>query len=170
VVLYWIALLLVATILLEILHRERHFALAAVLAAFGFAASLSLLNVDDFIVRQNLQREFQPQSGQAAFDSHYLLMLSDDAVPSIVQAYAAPSTSGDIKDQLGAALACMRYLRTRREAPLPWQSFHFSRYYADRAYAQVDPQLDSYKVDDKDWPPKVQTQAGKYLCAQDYAD
>ena len=57
VVLFWIALLLVVTILLEVLHQERRFAFAAVLAALGFAVSLSLLNVDAFIVRQNIARE-----------------------------------------------------------------------------------------------------------------
>ena len=170
VVLYWIALLLVATIVLEIFHRERHFAFAAVLAAVGFAVSLSLLNVDAFIVRQNLEREFQRQSGQAAFDSHYLLALSDDAVPAIVQAYTASSTPASIKDQLGAALVCMRLPRDRQETPLPWQSFHFSRYYADQAYAQVNRQLDAYKVVDKDWPPKVKTASGDYPCSQAYAD
>ncbi len=40
---FWLALLLVTVVVLEILQRERAFALAAVMAALGFAASLSLL-------------------------------------------------------------------------------------------------------------------------------
>jgi hypothetical protein len=52
----WLALLLVAVVVLEILHRERIFALAALLASLGFALSLGLMNVDGFIVRQNVDR------------------------------------------------------------------------------------------------------------------
>ena len=54
VILIWIGLLFAAVVVLEVLHRERAFAFAALIASIGFAVSLSLLNVDAFIARQNI--------------------------------------------------------------------------------------------------------------------
>jgi glucan phosphoethanolaminetransferase (alkaline phosphatase superfamily) len=51
--LVWLALLPALIVLLEILRRERAFALAALLAAAGFAASLMLMTVVAVIVHQN---------------------------------------------------------------------------------------------------------------------
>ena len=56
VFLIWVGLLFITVIVLEILRREQHFALAAVIACLGFAASLSVLNVDASIVRHNVDR------------------------------------------------------------------------------------------------------------------
>ena len=53
----WLALLLVAVVVLEILRRERAIGFAMVLASLGFVVSLGVLNVDAFIVTQNIQRE-----------------------------------------------------------------------------------------------------------------
>ena len=174
VVLYWIALLLVATILLEILRRERVFAFAAVIAALGFAVSLSLLNVDAFIVKQNIQRELQgsvqvkDDVGRAGLDSQYFLALSDDAVPAMVAAYQVPSLPAALKEKIGAALACVRYARSRGDQKLPWQSFHLSRYYADRALAEVDQALSEYKIETDRGPVVIGVQGGQYPCWGSY--
>ena len=61
VFLIWIGLLLVVTIALEILRKERMFMFAALVASFGFAISLPILNVDAFIVNQNIQREIRAE-------------------------------------------------------------------------------------------------------------
>ncbi len=52
----WLGVLLAVVVVLDILRKERTFALAALLASIGFAATLTLLNVDGFIVRQNVAR------------------------------------------------------------------------------------------------------------------
>jgi hypothetical protein len=52
-----------------------------------------------------------------------------------------------------------------------WQSFHFSRYNADRAFAAVKKNLDTYKIVDKDLPVMVETPNGEeYSCWQYYYD
>ena len=95
VFLIWIGLLLIVTIVLEILRKERMFTFAMLIAAFGFAMTLPILNVDAFIVRQNIQRgNLQSQTEQSSsrtnnteVDVQYFIELSDDAVPSLVKAF-----------------------------------------------------------------------------------
>lgn len=183
VVLIWIGLLLIATIVLEILRRERAFALAAILAALGFAVSLSLLNVDAFIVRQNVQREvrgqtdykddFSPSSrveGET-LDAAYFLDLSDDAVPALVDAYRTPSLPASVKEKVGAALACIRYERSLDKRDIPWQSFHLSRFQADQSLTQVKTSLDKFKVNKADYPVMVTTPSGaEFSCSPYYYD
>lgn len=81
----WLALLLVAVMVLEITRRERAFALAALLASLGFVLSLGSMNVDAFIVRQNVDRALRGEE----FDVSYLANLSSDAVPALAAAYQA---------------------------------------------------------------------------------
>jgi len=167
VVLIWIGLLLIATIVLEILRRERAFAFAAVIAALGFAVSLSLLNVDAFIVKQNIQRD----GGKVALDSQYFLNLSDDAVPALVDAYRTPSLPAPVKEKVGATLACIRYERGLDRRDLPWQSFQLSRFYADHALATVDKALAQYKLSDSQYPAQVTSLSGKVFdCSSSYFD
>ncbi len=153
VFLVWIGLLLVATIVLEILRRERAFALAAVIASFGFAISLSLLNVDAFIVSQNIQREISGSNdaftqGRVDLDAQYFLDLSDDAVPALTNAYRTPSLPVPVKEKVGAALACIRYQRQSDSRDYPWQSFHVSRLNADNDLVALKKELDKYKITD----------------------
>ncbi len=174
--LIWIGLLLVVTLVLEILRRERAFALAAVIAALGFAVSLSLLNVDAFIVKQNVQRELRGQTkaqddfSRVELDSSYFLDLSDDAVPALVDAYRASSTPAPVKEKLGAALACIRYERHTDSRDLPWQGFHLSRFYADQALASVKSSLDKFKLNKADYPATVTTPSGADFSCSYYYD
>ena len=173
----WLGLLLIAVVVLEITRRERAVGLAMILAALGFIVSLNLLNVDAFIVKQNVQRELRGvndkalSQGRADLDVEYFLDLSDDAIPSLVSAYQSKSLPVPVKEKIGASLACFRYVRNQDERMYPWQSFHFSRYYADRAFAEMKKDLDVYKLVDKDWPMKVQTPGGEqFSCYQNYYD
>ena len=52
----WIGVLLAAIVVLEVLKKSRLFALAMVLAAFGFGITLNIMNVDGFIAQQNITR------------------------------------------------------------------------------------------------------------------
>ena len=83
VFLVWVGILFVAVIVLEIIHRERYFALAALLASFGFAATLSLVNVDASIVTYNVFRTTQEKH----FNVNHLTSLSTDAVPALVDEF-----------------------------------------------------------------------------------
>ena len=172
----WLALLLVAVVILEIRRRERAVGLGMILAALGFVISLSLLNVDAFIVNQNIKREIRaqvedPPTGRADLDAQYFLDLSDDAVPSLVAAFRTKSLPATVKEKLGASLACIRYTRPVDQRELPWQSFHFSRFNAERALATVKKDLDAYKIKDTDWPILVQTPNGEeFSCWQSFID
>jgi len=170
----WLALLLVAVVILEVLRRDRMVGLAMVLAALGFVISLSILNVDLFIVKQNVQREIRSTAdksftqGREDLDVNYFLGLSDDAIPPLVNALHSKSLPGSIKEKVGAALTCIRYNRLT-ESHLPWQSFHLSRFTADRALAKVKPELDTYDLIETDM--KVKTPSGEeFSCWQYYSD
>ena len=173
----WLALLLVAVVILEILRRERAIGLAMVMASLGFVLSLSLLNVDAFIVRQNIQRETRGVAGQAFtqgrvdLDAQYFLDLSDDAIPALVDGFQNKALPVSVREKIGAALACKRYEREQDEREIPWQGFHLSRFYADRSFAGVEKSLDSYKITDTDWPVLVKTPGGEeFSCSGYYLD
>jgi hypothetical protein len=173
----WLGLLLVAVVILEVLRRERVIGLGMVLASLGFVISLSLLNVDAFIVKQNIQREVRSTTdktfaqGRADLDAQYFVDLSDDAIPSLVNAFHSKSLPVSVKEKVGAALACKQYERKQDTRKYPWQSFHFSRWNADTGFKEVKKELDDYKIVDKDWPVQVETPSGEeFPCYQYYYD
>jgi hypothetical protein len=173
----WLGLLLVAVVALEILHRERLIALSMVLASLGFVISLNLLNVDAFIVKQNIQREVNGSTDSSSsrsgvdLDANYFLELSDDAVPALVSSFANTSLPVPVREKVGAALACKRYDREQDTRAHPWQSFHLSRFNADRALDEVDVRLEAYKIDNSSFPVTVETPGGEeFSCWQYYYD
>ena len=169
----WLALLLVAVVVLEMLRRERMIGLAMVLASLGFVISLGVLNVDAFIVRQNIQREIRGLAESTAgervdLDVNYFLGLSDDAVPPLAKALHSNALPVPVREKIGAALTCIRYNRLG-DSYLPWQSFHLSRFYAAHALANVKEDLDAYDLIESDM--KVKTPGGEeFSCWQYYYD
>jgi len=172
VFLLWIGLLLVATIALEILRKEHLFTFAMLVASFGFAASLPILNVDAFIVGQNVQREIHSQAVTVGLDAQYFLGLSDDAIPELVAAYRNPSLPDPLHETIGASLACIRYERGIDDREIPWQSFHFATRNADKALVSVRNDLNKYDLeDDAYYPVSVTTPSGeKFPCSPYYYD
>ena len=126
----WLGLLLLAVAVLEVMQRQRAFAVAILMAAIGFIATLPLLNVDAFIVRANIQRA---ESGQD-FDFAYLATLSEDALPALVSAYwqSLKGENGALTESIAAALVCSATLHSDYAAQLPWQSWTWSRTEAAR--------------------------------------
>lgn len=179
VVLYWIGILLVATIVLEIMHKEKYFTFALLAASFGFAISLPIVNVDAFIVRQNIAHEIKSVTSSSgngsrtedSFDEQYLTQLSDDAVPALVTAFKDKHVAEDLHEQVGASLSCVRYDREQDTTKYPWQSFTFARFNADNALASVDKELDAYKMIKQDWTASVVTPSGEeFQCDAYYYD
>lgn len=168
VFLVWVGLLLVATIVLEILRKERMFALAMLIASFGFAISLPILNVDAFIVNQNIQREiYEASNNSADLDAQYFVDLSDDAVPALVKALKTPTLPDPVREKIGAALACIRYKRGQDERKLPWQSFQLARFNADQALASVKDKIDEFKINGEEWPAAATSPSGEeFACSQ----
>jgi len=174
----WLALLLVTVVVLEIMRRERAAGLAMILAALGFVVSLTLLNVDSFIVKQNVQRELRSvadksltQGVRVELDAQYFLDLSDDAVPALANAFQNKSLPVAVREKVGAALFCKRYDRDLNEGEIAWQSFHLSRFTADKIFGDIKKDLDTYKVTDDQWPVKIKTPSGEeFSCYQYYYD
>jgi hypothetical protein len=162
----WLAILLVAVVILEILHRERAFALAVVLASLGFAASLALLNVDGFTMRQGILRATQGYYLNVAD----LASLSDDSVPILVDEFLSPSFPSSTHEAVGAILTCHIQLNSKQPAELQpdWRSFNYSHWAADRAIMKALPYLDAYNVNTSRWPVRVRTPSGVlYECRND---
>jgi hypothetical protein len=175
----WLASLLIVVVILEVLRRERLIGLGMILAALGFVISLSVLNVDAFIVKQNVQREIRSTTdktfaqGRADLDAQYFLDLSEDAIPPLVTAFHSKSLPVSVKEKIGAALACKQYDRKQdtRTYTYPWQSFHFSRWKADSGFKEVKKELESYKIIDTDSSFQVKTPSGEeFSCYQNYYD
>jgi len=167
----WLALLLVTVVVLEILRRERSAGLAMLLASLGFVVSLSLLNVDAFIVKQNVQRELnsgvdsESPSSRATLDAQYFLDLSDDAIPALQSAFTDKSLPGAVREAVGAALFCKRYEHKQDGRTYTWQSFQLSRYYANQAFAELKTDLNAYELTDENYPVTVKTPSGdEFFC------
>lgn len=172
VFLIWIGLLLITTIVLEILRKERMFAFAMLIASFGFAISLPILNVDAFIVNQNIQRELKGGNVED-LDSQYFIELSDDAIPPLVTALQTSTLPDPVHEKVAAALACIRYSRDLRLSDLEysWQSFHISRLNADTALNSVTAEIDAFEIDETEYPQKAISSSGEeYYCSSYYYD
>jgi hypothetical protein len=129
----WLGVLLAVVLVLEILHRERLFVTAALLAGIGFAASLNLLNVDAFIVHENVARAAQGRD----LDVAYLASLSPDAVPALAEAYSSNALPTGVRQAAGAALVCMQP-RTSASVDRDWRSYSWSSARAQAARSRLD--------------------------------
>ena len=162
----WLGVLLVVVVVLDILRKERTFALAALLASIGFAASLTLINVDGFIVRQNVARA----AAGADLDVATLASLSSDSIPALVESLQDGSLTPGTRDAVGAALACRLNAESGGNADTDWRGFTLSRWWANQAMggAQVQEILKNYEILDDNWPVQMQTPMGeKYDCSTD---
>ncbi|MEA1977895.1 MAG: DUF4173 domain-containing protein [Chloroflexota bacterium] len=140
----WLALHLVVFLVLLFRGNLRRFAPFAALGTLGFVVTLNLLNVDAFIVSQNVKR-FE-QTGKIDLD--YLKYLTDDAVPGLVE-FSRVAPEG-MREDLLASLACRRAMQGDRQEDLDWPSWHASH---KRAMALLDEltALDAYTVEQEDW-------------------
>ncbi len=158
----WLGLLLAVVVVLDILRKERTFALAALLASIGFAATLTLLNVDGFIVRQNVARAAAGES----LDVAYLASLSSDSVPALAADFQDQSLPGVTRDAVGAALVCREHINSGSKDQ-NWRSFTLSGGRADQALQQVKSRLEAYQILESDGPVKVLTPGSvTYECYQ----
>ena len=138
----WLGGLLAVLAGIELSGRTRYFALACLLAALGFGATLSLLGVDGFIVHANVART---QRGQA-LDAAYLATLSPEAVPALARAFGDARLGQDAHDQLGAALACQA-ARPLYAQPLSWPEFNLGHYRAVNLLNGLQDELAVYPLE-----------------------
>lgn len=131
----WLGFLLLAVVVLEVLRKQRAFAVAVLLVVLGFAATLSLMNVDGFITRANIQRADLGYE----LDIPHLASLSDDAVPALLDGYNQLDLAAqpDLAGQVAAALACHAELHHKYSTNLPWRSWNWSRSRANQMWNQA---------------------------------
>ena len=141
VAIVWMGILFAVFLALLFAERLRRFVLVVALAVLGFTATLNLLNVDSFIVRQNTAR--LSQTGE--IDVHYLASLSDDAVPGLIDLIV--STPEAIRIELLPQLACRHADLTERSKWMGWQSHHQSRALAERLFINIEEELQAYMVE-----------------------
>ncbi|MDR3577757.1 MAG: DUF4173 domain-containing protein [Anaerolineaceae bacterium] len=137
----WVGLLLLAFVMLELLNRTRAFGLALALLVIGFGVSLNIVNVDGWIVTQNVARARQGDS----FDQNYLLSLSSDSVPALFDQFHSANLNPSLKDGLGEVLAC-RLVWTPDNNPEAWQSFNLSTAQSAAFYQKYSGELKAYTM------------------------
>ncbi|MEN8242094.1 MAG: DUF4173 domain-containing protein, partial [Chloroflexota bacterium] len=132
----WLGVLLLAVILLEVFKRQRHFALAVMLASLGFIATLDVINVDGLIVRQNFNRAARGET----LDIGHLASLSEDILPALADKYFEAVETGEQLEEITGVIAChsennnQYAYENNSYRKYTWRSFHLSRYTAQRSW------------------------------------
>ena len=161
----WLGILLLAVVITEIFRRQRIFANIVLAILFGFSVSLNLLNVDRFIVHNNINRAVQGEM----LDISYFSSLSNDAIPEIVRNFSSENPSPIIQEGIGAALICFRQsIKNASASPEYWQSFNLSDWIAERDLQKVQQDLNGYRVKENDWTTIVVSPDGTEYPCQGY--
>lgn len=134
----WLGLLLLALVVLEVLQRQRNFAIAVLFAMIGFAATFPLINMDAFIAKVNLDRGFAFSSSDR-IDSVYLATLSADAMPGLAAGYerAIAQSHSELAATLALAISCNAEVNGGYEPRPAWQSWNYSYVRAAAIWAEA---------------------------------
>jgi len=143
----WIGLLLLAVIILEITHKMQHLAIILICLIFGFGVTVNLVNIDRFIVQQNINRTISSSEidSGSTLDTRYLFSLSYDSIPPLITVFKDSETPEIIKEEIGAILAC-RLLSLDVSEKQPWYTAHFSRSRATQLLEENTHTLENYLV------------------------
>jgi hypothetical protein len=155
---FWLGFLLLTTIVLQLLQRERLFGGLLLLTVFGFTLTMGAVNVDGLIVEQNA---VIARSGKE-LDSAYLLSLSDDALPALMREFSRPEQPEVVREPLGVVLSCWRY-NAAQQLPRPWQSFHPGSALAMQALQSVELRNFAVHAEQKR-NPYINFSGGKFRC------
>lgn len=148
---FWLALGLIVFLVLLYRRQLRRFAPAAFIGSMGFAATLSLINVDGFIAQRNIQRFLRGEAFETAegrsypeVDIGYLLSLSADVMPALARfAQQAPPES---QYELLGEIACRVHVGWSTYNRDSWPSYHFSRARADQLLKDLENELAVFEV------------------------
>jgi hypothetical protein len=158
----WLGVMLVAVAIMEIIKRQRQLVNVILAVSLGFIVSLNLLNVDSFIVNQNITRSIQGKE----LDVSYLSSLSVDAVPALIQNFSTENFPTQIHEGIGAALVCFQQnMGLDAERLQGWQSYHLSDWNAERELHQIQQDLQDYRLAERDGLSSVISPTGtEFLC------
>jgi hypothetical protein len=157
----WLGFLLLVFIALEVFDRQRAFGLSLITACLGFALTLGLLNVDGLVVRRNVERA---QMG-LEMDTDYLLTLSVDSTPVLVDLLNDPDLESSLRDQIGIVLACQSAELRVQLVNQTWTGFHFSRWRAWILLDGIQKQLSDYPIKMEEAPLIVLLDGEEISCA-----
>jgi hypothetical protein len=145
VLIIWLAVLLCSVIVAELIKKQQFFATTILFAAIGFALTLNALNVDSFIASRNINQAEQDET----LDTHYLVSLSEDAVPQLVKEFQSSAHSTGIHEAIGAVLVCQNHkleIEAQESSQKDWRSFNFSEWNAHRNLQTIEAELRQYHI------------------------
>ena len=162
----WIGVLFLAILILEIFQSWRYFTLASLAAVAGFVLTMSAVNVDGLITRQNIQRL---KTEEASLDTHYLKTLSNDAIPDLIQLADDPVLTEKESQEIAAILAC-RTLELK-DTPQKWQGFLVPSYRAEKALSENAHLWENVQLKEDEWDSwYVKIGKEKFYCGYYYRD
>jgi hypothetical protein len=156
----WIGVLFLAILILEIFQKHRYFTLATTAAVAGFVLTMNFVNVDGLITRQNIQRL---RTKEDSLDTHYIKILSNDAIPDLIKLADDPTLSDREEEEIAAVLACRAYELNEKE--LKWQSFLVPSFRAKKILNENSRLWEDVKLKEKESGAMyITTEAGNFYC------
>ena len=143
----WVALLLIAIAVLEIRKSLHRLAFILICFILGLGLTVNLLNIDRFIVQQNVTRMIQgvEVGAESVLDTGYLFSLSDDAIPKMVEYFTDSATPEGVRHEIGGVLACESY-KSNTTQEKGWPSYHVSQSRRNTLLESLSRELASYPV------------------------
>lgn len=143
----WIGLLLIAVAVLEVTKNIQKLAFILICFILGFGITLNILNIDQFIVRHNVSRVIagEHETLETDLDAGYLTTLSHDAVPKLVEFFNDPEIPEDIRNEIGAVLACKSAMNEEQK-DYTWVAYHTSRQQALALLESLENTLEKFPV------------------------
>ena len=147
VFIFWTGGMLAALAFLEVTQKMKRLPFVLILMLMAFGLTINILNVDGFIVKQNVQRAVNPPTEDVdnQLDVAYLSELSLDSVPPLSSNFKDESLPEDLRQKIGGVLACQFTARDLTEKT-PWTSWHFARSQAFTQLQDLEDELSGYRV------------------------
>mgnify|MGYP001083486836 CR=1 FL=1 len=149
----WTGLLLIAVAALEVLQKIDRLVLVLILFIIGYGITLNMLNIDSFIVRQNVSRALSPteEGPETSLDAVYLSNLSADAITPLVDLFQDPTIPEPLHHEIGGVLACWAAPKDLSTSQ-PWFTMHFAKSQAFEQLESLSADLEAYDVfQDEGW-------------------
>ncbi len=118
----FIGLALVVSIVLEVTRGFKHMALSLLLGLLAFSLTLTFVNVDATIARQNIEHAMAGYPLDAAYLAG--MTISEDAVPELFRYFDSGELNPELYDTLGQVITCRksRY----------WDQWFYDRFWASQ--------------------------------------
>ncbi len=168
VFIFWMGGMLAALAVLEGTQKMKRLPLVLILMLMAFGLAINSLNVDRFIVHQNVRRAVlgQNELEEDPLDSAYLSELSYDSIPPLRAHYLDEALPGALRREIGGVLAC-RLESLDLPERIPLTSWHAARRKAVNQLQNLEDKLSDYRVafSEDPWGWFVEFQGETYPCS-----